>query len=62
MCTSGHSLPVGLLWLSSAREGSGGGYDSDDEQYLDAELDLQQRRQSSADVEGGLFAGRNSFW
>ena len=57
-CSSGHSTLPAPLWLS-ARDDHG--YDSDDEQYLDAELDLQ-RRASTGEVLRELSSGRRSFW
>jgi hypothetical protein len=54
------SIPLAPLWLAASRDRKGG-YDSDDEHYRDAELDLQ-RRMSSGEGQRERMAGKYSFW
>ena len=58
MC-SGQSIPLAPLWLAVSRDRKGS-YDSDDEHYLDAELDLQ-RRMSSGEGQRERLAGKYSW-
>lgn len=47
------------LWLTNR---DSHGYDSDDEQYLDAQLDLQIRRASGGEVLREHHKGKIKYW
>lgn len=55
----GASLPLGSLWLTS--RDTARGYDSDDDQYLDAQLDLQ-RRVSDGEVLKERHGEEKAIW
>ena len=56
VCSSGYSLPPATLWPMTSD-----GYDSDDEQYRDVQLDLQ-RRTSIGEILRERLGRKQTVW